>query len=119
VFRAEGTLRKATADGSITEGIDLISGGTKIAYSARTSNSDTLWISLGRGLVADLGQSRVAVMDIDRETAAHLPCDLPCRGQARPSISLMVCARSWRRPMTWSALVVVVSGLFGVGLADL
>jgi hypothetical protein len=44
VFRAQGTLREATADGSITGDVDLISGPTDIAYIARTSNSDILWI---------------------------------------------------------------------------
>jgi hypothetical protein len=47
VFRTQGTLREATADGSITGDVDLISGATDIAYIARTSNSDILWIRQG------------------------------------------------------------------------
>jgi hypothetical protein len=46
VFRAEGTLREADADGSITGDVDLTAGATEIAYIARTSNSDIEWIRL-------------------------------------------------------------------------
>jgi hypothetical protein len=54
VFRTQGTLREATADGSITGDVDLISGATDIAYIARTSNSDILWIRQGRGSSASV-----------------------------------------------------------------
>lgn len=47
VLRAQGTMREATADGSIAGAVDLIAGPTEIAHIARTSHSDILWIRLG------------------------------------------------------------------------
>jgi hypothetical protein len=47
VFRAQGTLREATAEGSVTGDVDLISGPSDYADIGRTSNSDILWMRLG------------------------------------------------------------------------
>jgi hypothetical protein len=47
VFRAQGILREATAEGSITGDVNLISGPSDYADIGRTSNSDILWMRLG------------------------------------------------------------------------
>jgi hypothetical protein len=47
VFRAQGTLREAIAEGLITGDVDLISGPSTYADIGRTSNSDILWMRPG------------------------------------------------------------------------